>query len=142
MQAGALGACMVGSGCTGSSPGSGSGSNSSTGSGTDGGPPEVASGPNGNNVFTPEAVEISVGETVTWTFESAGHNVSAKPEDDPNVEIPDGATPFASYEGHKSYQLVEKGESYEYTFETPGKYTYVCIPHAASGMVGTVTVSK
>lgn len=102
----------------------------------------MAVGPNGRYVFAPETVEISVGETVTWTFESIGHNVSAKPKDDPKIEIPDGAEPFASYEGHKKYQLVEKGETYEHTFETTGKYTYVCTPHAASGMVGTVTVTK
>lgn len=136
LKTGALGVCVVASGCVGSTPKS-----SSNGS-TDSGPPEVAAGPNGNLVFTPESVEISVGETVTWTFESTGHNVSAKPADHPKVEIPDDATPFATYEGHKTYQLVEKGESYEHTFETPGEYTYVCYPHTNSGMIGTVTVSK
>lgn len=141
MRAGALCALVVGTGCTESSPGpSGETKTTSTDS-SGGGPTEVASGPNGNLVFTPEAVEIPVGMTVTWVFKSAGHNVSAKPDDHPKVETPDGAKPFASYEGHKSYQVVPKGETYEYTFETPGTYTYVCIPHASSGMVGTVTVS-
>lgn len=136
MQTGVLGACVI-SGCTGSSPGSGESKSKS-----ESGPTEVAAGPGGDFVFTPETVEISVGETVTWTFESTGHNVSAKPKDDPKIEIPDGAKPFASYKGHKKYQLVEKGETYEHTFETAGEYTYVCTPHATSGMVGTVMVSE
>lgn len=127
MRTGVLGALVASGGCI------GGGSNNSN---------EVMAGPDGNFVFAPETVEISVGETVTWTFESAGHNVSAKPKDHPEVEIPDGAEPFASYEGHKSYQIVPKGESYAHPFETAGEYTYVCIPHTSSGMIGTVTVSE
>jgi plastocyanin len=138
-QAGALGLFVVGSGCTGSSPGT---TTTATDNSNDSGPTEIAAGPNGNLVFTPKNVEISIGETVTWNFKSGGHNVSAKPKDHPEIKIPDGAEPFASYEGHKSYQIVPKGESYSYTFETPGEYTYVCIPHTSSGMIGTVMVSE
>jgi plastocyanin len=139
---GTLGACVIGSGCIGSSPGNTGGSTETNGDSNDSGPPEVAAGPNGNLVFAPEKAKIYVGDTVTWNFKSKGHNVSARPKDHPEVEIPDKAEPFASYEGHKSYQIVPKGESYSYTFETPGTYTYVCIPHTSSGMIGTVMVSK
>ncbi|GAA0467689.1 plastocyanin/azurin family copper-binding protein [Halococcus dombrowskii] len=101
----------------------------------------VASGPDGRLVFDPEAVEVSVGDTVAWEFESAGHNVSGVPEDNEEVSIPDGAEPFSSYDGDP-YAVVEEGKTYEHTFETAGEYTYVCIPHVSSGMVGTVTVSE
>lgn len=113
-----------------------------TGTTDGGGGTTVASGPNGKLIFEPKQIEVSVGDTVTWAFKSPGHNVSAKPEDNEKISIPDGAVPFASYEDHNTYAVVDEGETYEYTFETPGKYTYVCIPHASSGMVGTVTVSK
>ncbi len=109
--------------------------------GTDRETNEVLSGPNGDFVFEPETIEISTGDTVTWTFESTGHNVGAKPEDSDRVKLPSGADPFASYAGNKVYQTVEKGDTYEHTFETPGEYVYVCVPHVVSGMVGTVIVS-
>lgn len=103
---------------------------------------EVAAGPNGNPVFEPESIEIPVGETVTWSFKSPGHNVSAKPNVDSEASIPDGATPFASYEGDKTYEVIPKGETYSYTFETAGTYTYVCVPHINVGMIGKVIVSE
>jgi plastocyanin len=101
----------------------------------------VAAGPNGRLVFDPEEVEISVGDTVEWKFKSAGHNVSGVPKDSDVVSIPDGAEPFSSYEDER-YAVVEEGKTYQHTFETPGAYTYVCIPHVRSGMIGTVTVSQ
>jgi len=42
-------------------------------------------------VFEPEEITISSGETVTWEFESAGHNVSAWPEMNEEIAIPEGA---------------------------------------------------
>ena len=101
----------------------------------------VASGPDGRLVFDPEAVEVAVGDTVVWEFESAGHNVGAIPEDSEEVSIPDGAEPFASYDGDP-YAVDEEGETFEHTFETAGEYTYVCVPHVSSGMIGTVTVTE
>ncbi|WP_256684557.1 plastocyanin/azurin family copper-binding protein [Halococcus qingdaonensis] len=101
----------------------------------------VAAGPDGRLVFEPEAVEVSAGDTVSWEFESAGHNVGAVPKDSEEVSLPDGAEPFSSYDGDP-YAVVEEGKTYEHTFETAGEYTYVCIPHVSSGMVGTVTVSE
>ena len=85
---------------------------------------------------------VSVGDTVSWEFESAGHNVSAVPKDSEKVSLPDGAKPFASHESGDPYAVVEEGKTYEHTFETAGEYTYVCIPHVSSGMVGTVTVTE
>jgi len=101
----------------------------------------VAVGPDGSLVFDPEEVTVAVGETVTWEFESAGHNVSAFPEQADAISIPDGAEPFGS-EGvaDDQYATVGQGETYEYTFDTAGEYTYACIPHIGTDMVGTVVV--
>lgn len=126
---------------------SGSEETTASGSGTSmtaggGGVTEVAAGPNGNLVFKPETVEIPLGGTIRWNFKSPGHNVSAKPEASNVVKLPQGAEPFASYPDGKSYQIVPEGESYTHTFETPGKYVYICVPHVSVGMVGTVIVSK
>lgn len=116
------------------------------GSGGGGGEPTMAAtvkaGPGNSLNFDPERVSVKVGGTVTWTFESVGHNVSAIPEDAKPVEIPDGAEPFASYgaDGKPYSDTVPKGGTYEYTFDVPGDYTYVCVPHVGSGMTGHVTV--
>jgi Raf kinase inhibitor-like YbhB/YbcL family protein len=102
---------------------------------------EVAVGPEGDYLkFVPGRVEISVGDTVRWTAESEGHNVSAKPEADTKVTLPEGGEPFATYEGSRSFMVMQVGETYEHTFTVPGTYTYVCVPHADQGMVGEVVV--
>jgi plastocyanin len=104
---------------------------------------EVAVGPQGNYFrFVPERVEIPVGGTVKWVFESAGHNVSARPEAARQVSLPEGTEPFSSYPEGESFRVVAEGETYEHTFEVPGEYTYVCVPHVGEGMIGTVVVTE
>jgi len=112
------------------------------GGGDDGGA-TVAAGPDGNLVFEPEEVTVGVGETVTWEFESAGHNVSAYPDHGDQVSLPDGADPFGS-DGvaDDQYATLAAGATFEHTFDTAGEYTYVCVPHVSSGMVGTVVVEE
>lgn len=104
---------------------------------------EVAVGPSGNYFrFVPERVEIPVGGTVRWRFESAGHNVSARPEAARQVSIPEGADPFSSYPEGESFRVVAEGETYEHAFSVPGEYVYVCLPHVGEGMIGTVVVTE
>lgn len=63
---------------------------------------------------TPE-LKVKVGTTVTWTNQDdAGHDVN------PDVES-------ADFEG--SGKLLQQGESYSYTFEAPGTFSYNCTPH-------------
>lgn len=103
---------------------------------------DVVAGPEGDSVFDPAAVTVSAGTTVTWGFASSGHNVSCRPDHGEQVALPESADPFASY-GPDASPLgahVPQGETYGHTFDVPGEYGYVCVPHADRGMVGTVRV--
>lgn len=121
--------------------GGGNGNDGGNGNGNGGGGgAEVAVGPNGDFVFDPEEVTVSTGETVTWTFESASHNVECNPEQADEASLPDGADPFASYEGDDRFAVNDEGTTFEHTFDTAGEYTYICVPHVASDMIGTVVV--
>lgn len=97
-------------------------------SGSDGG----ASGSNTvtmqNISFTPDDIEVSAGDTVTWVNEeeSASHTVTAGSEDDPSGKFDSGN--------------LDPGDTFEFTFEEPGTYEYYCDVHPGS-MSGTVTVS-
>lgn len=101
-----------------------------------------------NLVFDPETLTVSVGEAVTWeNVGTVAHTVTAYDD-----QIPSGATYFASGgadseegardaygSGGEGDGLLEEGETYEHTFDTPGTYDYFCIPHEAS-MTGTIEV--
>lgn len=79
--------------------------------------------------FTKDTVRVEVGETVRWENTSVVvHTVTADPEEatmDKSVRLPNGAAPFHS--GN-----LEAEETFEHTFETPGRYTYFCVPHEAA----------
>lgn len=90
----------------------------------------VEVGPNGNNVFKPETVYIQPGATVEWVWRSAGHNVHA-------TSVPEGA------DWSVQTEITGPEFSYSYTFDGPtGEYEYVCDPHQALGMTGTVVVNE
>lgn len=90
------------------------------------------------NTFEPRDVVIEAGQAVEWTNPSSVvHTVTADPDkaDDPdNVSLPEGAEPFDSGD-------VESGGTYSRTFDVPGTYRYVCLPHEFIGMIGTVEVT-
>jgi plastocyanin len=83
-------------------------------------------GTTAQNRFLPDAVTVTVGDTVTWTNTSSGdfHNVHF---DDGSFEMPadpiDG--PWSVYK----------------PFDAPGTYTYYCEAHVDLGMRGTVVVN-
>lgn len=107
----------------------------------DAGATTVTVGPDNRFVFEPEEVTVSTGDTVVWEFDSPSHNVAAWPDMHETISIPDGAEGFGTMEqGGNAYETVEAGETFDHTFETPGEYVYVCMPHVAQNMVGTVVV--
>jgi len=99
--------------------------------------------------FAPEEITVDAGTTVVWRNTSArGHTVTAY-----ESSLPDGAAFFASggYDStdeareawhNTSGGRIETGETFSYTFEIPGRYNYVCLPHETSNMVGTVVVEE
>lgn len=92
--------------------------------------PVVEVGPGGNNVFTPgtdEPLRVEAGTRVRWVWRSANHNVVVR--DQPAD---------ANWEGEP--EIHHTDHTYEFTFEVPGEYHYVCEPHEGLGMVGDVVV--
>ena len=85
--------------------------------------------------FHPETTYVKVGDTVEWRNQSSfTHSVNANPVRFPdNVSIPAGAAPFDS-------GRLPPGAVYRHTFDVPGTYNYVCLPHVDFGMAGTVVV--
>ena len=75
-------------------------------------------------VYSEDIVRIEVGDTVTWTPDSKGHNVEF-------IAGPDG------WEAPKKSKL---GKEYSYTFDMPGVYLYQCTPHKSMGMIAIVVV--
>lgn len=76
-----------------------------------------------NDVFYYDYVFVPAGTTITWV------NEESDPTDAHNILAEDGS--FTS-------PLIMPGESWEYTFTTPGYYRYVCELH--DDMVGAVLV--
>lgn len=87
--------------------------------------------------FEPAQITVAVGESVEWrNTSSQAHTVTANPElaaNSAHVVVPQGAAPFHSGE-------IAPGGRYSYTFDVPGIYYYVCLPHEEMGMVGIVVV--
>jgi halocyanin-like protein len=80
----------------------------------------------GDYGFDPAAVAVSPHTTVTWewTGSGGGHNVIAE-QGTFNSGPP----------------VTNAGTTFEFTFDRPGVYKYVCEPHAAMGMKGAVFVA-
>ncbi|MET0779679.1 MAG: cupredoxin family copper-binding protein [Candidatus Saccharimonadales bacterium] len=78
-----------------------------------------------NFTFSPLAITVKKGTTVTWTNkDSVSHTVTADK---------DTAT------GPNS-ELIPQGQTYSFTFDTVGTFSYHCKPHP--NMTGTVVVTE
>lgn len=77
--------------------------------------------------FTPTALTINAGETVTWNNTQGHHNVNGSQASYPN-------NPEDFFSGMPAMAPW----SFSYTFTTPGVYEYRCDEHPI--MVGTITV--
>ena len=74
-------------------------------------------------LYGQDIAKIDVGQTITWTPDSKGHNVQF-------VSVPEGVEKVKS----------KLSKEFSYTFEQEGVYLYVCTPHASMGMIGVVVV--
>src|SRR5947208_13771004 len=91
----------------------------------------------GGDVFVPDTVNISVGDTVRWTWAEGGHSVTSG---DPCTA--DGQ--FCSPNNTNCGQCVtsNQGFVYEFTFTQAGSFSYFCCVHCAIGMTGVVNVAS
>jgi len=97
---------------------------------------DVAVGPSFSFVFDPDTVNISVGDTVRWTWGSSGHSVTSG--------LPCAAdSQYCSPDDMNcaSGVLSNSGTVYTHTFSQAGAYSYFCAAHCVIGMTGTVNVS-
>jgi plastocyanin len=78
-----------------------------------------------NYAFNPSPQAIAVGDTVIWRFDTGGHTTTANRG---QAERWDS--------GNKAF-----GETFRRTFSRPGRFQYVCIPHAGF-MKGVVQVGS
>jgi plastocyanin/glucose/arabinose dehydrogenase len=79
-----------------------------------------------NFTFNPQDLTVPANTKVTWTNpDTVEHTVTF---DDRSVDS----------------GLFGPGQTFEYTFTTPGTYSYFCIPHGApgAGMHGTINVTE
>src|SRR5437660_6390825 len=86
--------------------------------------------------FVPDTVNISVGDTVRWTWSTSGHSVtSGMPcQADSQYCSPNDMNCAAG-------TLSNVGFVYTHTFTRSGAYSYFCASHCVIGMTGVVNVS-
>ena len=76
-------------------------------------------------LYGQDVARVDVGQTITWTPDSKGHNVQF-------VSVPEGVEKVKS----------KLSKEFSYTFEQEGVYLYICTPHASMGMIGVVVVGN
>jgi plastocyanin len=86
--------------------------------------------------FVPDTVNISVGDTVRWTWVASGHSVTSGP---PCVADSQYCSPNDT--NCPAGTLSNSGTVYTHTFAEPGVYSYHCAAHCVIGMTGVVNVS-
>ncbi len=75
--------------------------------------------------FRPNKITVKKGTTLTWVnMDDAHHDI----------------TPVSGESDFKASRLLAKGESYQFTFNDVGTYTYKCSPHPY--MKGTIEVTE
>jgi len=97
--------------------------------------PVTVGGGNGFQ-FVPDTVNISVGDTVEWTWVNNGHSVTSGTCDAADSQFcsPDDMNCAAGI-------LSNQGTIYTHTFAQAGIYHYFCDAHCTIGMNGVVNVS-
>lgn len=83
------------------------------------------------DAYDPNPIEVSVGDTVTWTNDdSTPHTVTSGSNGQPDGKF--DSSPNLN-------PLMAPGDTFEHTFEEIGEFAYYCAVHP--NMVGTVSVS-
>ena len=88
--------------------------------------------------FVPDTVNISVGDTVRWTWANSGHSVTSG---DSTSCTSDGQFCSPNNTNCSTCVLSNVGFVYEFTFTQAGNFSYFCCAHCVIGMIGAVNVS-
>src|ERR1041385_1977387 len=99
---------------------------------------DVTVAPGGSFTFDPATVNISVGDTVRWTWAASGHSVTSG---DSSSCVSDGEFCSPDNTNCSTCVLSNVGFVYEFTFTQAGNFSYFCCAHCFIGMVGAVNVS-
>ncbi len=75
-------------------------------------------------VYSENISRINVGDTITWTPTTKGHNVEF----------------LTGPEGWEIPKRSKMNKEYSYKFDLPGIYLYQCTPHKGMGMIALVVV--
>jgi plastocyanin len=92
-------------------------------------PPSTSSGPSAaktaeilDNRYAPNPLTVPVGTTVSWINDGTNlHTVT-------------------SFNGSFDSGTLGAGQSWSYTFNTPGEYRFYCRQHLLNGMIGSIVV--
>jgi plastocyanin len=98
---------------------------------------DVTVAPGGNLVFSPDTLNISVGDTVRWTWGSSGHSVTSG-----GMCAVDSQFCSPTDTNCGAGVLSNTGAVYEHTFNQSGTYSYFCVLHCSRGMTGTINVAS
>lgn len=87
-----------------------------------------------NFVFTPAVVSATVGDTIKWTRTSGSHTTTC--DGQAGTIRPAGAAPWNA-------PLTSGNPTFIYVITVPGKYAYICEPHAPdmAGVINAVPSS-
>jgi aldose sugar dehydrogenase len=84
-------------------------------------------GNSGSTSYSPNPLEIKVGDTVTWiNNDSSPHTVTSS------------SSSSLSEDSNFDSDVLQRDETFSFTFDREGEYPYFCTLHA--GMVGTIVV--
>ena len=80
-----------------------------------------------NYSFTPNTLDVKVGDSVTWNFTEGSHTT----------------TSGSSCTGDGKWDSGTKGSgsTFVFVFTSTGTYNYFCTPHCSMGMTGSITVA-
>ena len=81
------------------------------------------------NTFTPDILNINLGDTVTFINTGGSHNVNGS-----QSTFPSNPESFGN--------SVGSGWTFTHVFTLPGIYDYQCDPHVSVGMTGVINVSS
>jgi plastocyanin len=92
--------------------------------------------------FDPVDITVKAGDGIKWVMVSGGphnvqfENIAADVKAQLSANMPNQLSDLSSP------MLINPNETYEVSFANvkPGKYSYLCTPHLANNMRGTVTV--